>query len=195
MIIILYIFKVLKRINLYDSKKGLKMKELLEKSVRGKTEYYYDSEGRLVWKKIHISNGGKNNKVLETWYYYNHHGELIETKQFTSYIKKPEPIEYCLWEGYNSFNMGELLGSGYDDTIIYSDLLHDALLDALSTLKPREADVVCMHHALNGGREYSFTEIGKKYDISGSCASQIYHRALRKMSQPIISKKIKDFIY
>lgn len=72
--------------------------------------------------------------------------------------------------------------------------LSKALRDALDSLTEREARVLCMRHGLWNGRDMSLEEIGKEFDITRERVRQIEEKALRKISHPSRSKRLKSFL-
>jgi RNA polymerase primary sigma factor len=60
----------------------------------------------------------------------------------------------------------------------------EAARDLLSTLTPREAEVLRLRFGLDGGREWTLSEIGESFDLTRERIRQIESQALRKLRMP-----------
>ncbi len=79
------------------------------------------------------------------------------------------------------------------DSASYS-LLREQLCAILHTLTPREEQVIKLRFGLEDGRPRTLEEVGKKFEITRERIRQIEAKALRKLRNPVRSKKIKDFL-
>lgn len=68
-----------------------------------------------------------------------------------------------------------------------------ALLTALDSLSPKEANVIRLRTGFDDGQSLTLEEIGSVYGVSRERIRQIEAKALRKLSHPIRAKKLKDF--
>ena len=77
-------------------------------------------------------------------------------------------------------------------------LLHDSLkkeIDrALSTLTPRESDVVRLFFGLEGKPAMTLEEIGEKFDLTRERVRQIKEKAIRRLKQQSRSKQLKSYL-
>ena len=76
-----------------------------------------------------------------------------------------------------------------DDT-----MLHEQLEEVLTTLTPREEQVLRMRFGLVDGKAHTLEEVGKEFDVTRERIRQIESKALRKLRHPSRSKKLKDFL-
>jgi len=100
---------------------------------------------------------------------------------------------------------------GGDDEITLSELLEDdpryspegevikqalqeQVQDLLTCLTERERDVLRWRYGLDGGREHSQVEIGKKIGLSHEAVRQIEFRALRKLEQPSFALGLNEYL-
>lgn len=100
---------------------------------------------------------------------------------------------------------------GGDDEISLSDVLEDdpvyspervviaqtlqaQVQDLLNCLTPREKRVLELRYGLDGGREHSLTEAGRKLGLSHEAVRQVEFRALRKLDHPSRSRMLQDFL-
>ena len=73
-------------------------------------------------------------------------------------------------------------------------LLKEQLGAVLETLSEREAKVLRLRFGLDDGRARTLEEVGKEFDVTRDRIRQIEAKALRKLSHPSRSKKLKDFL-
>src|SRR5690606_27446274 len=77
-------------------------------------------------------------------------------------------------------------------------LLHDSLKKeierALSTLTPRESDVVRLFFGLEGKPAMTLEEIGEKFDLTRERVRQIKEKAIRRLKQQSRSKQLKTYL-
>ena len=73
-------------------------------------------------------------------------------------------------------------------------LLREQLEEVLSTLTPREEQVLRMRFGLTGGKPHTLEEVGKEFDVTRERIRQIESKALRKLRHPSRSKKLRDFL-
>ena len=73
-------------------------------------------------------------------------------------------------------------------------LLREQLEEVLSTLTPREEQVLRMRFGLTDGKAHTLEEVGKEFDVTRERIRQIESKALRKLRHPSRSKKLRDFL-
>ena len=73
-------------------------------------------------------------------------------------------------------------------------LLREQLEEVLSTLTPREEQVLRMRCGLTDGKPHTLEEVGKEFDVTRERIRQIESKALRKLRHPSRSKKLRDFL-
>lgn len=97
----------------------------------------------------------------------------------------------------NSSSMYEVLQSE-DITSPENDLLKDSLKReierVLTTLTPREADVVKLYYGLNGEHAMTLEEIGEKFDLTRERVRQIKEKAIRRLKHTTRSKILKTYL-
>ncbi|NLN98616.1 MAG: RNA polymerase sigma factor RpoD [Eubacteriaceae bacterium] len=75
-----------------------------------------------------------------------------------------------------------------------SALLKEQLVEVLSTLTDREAEVLRLRFGLDDGRARTLEEVGKRFKVTRERIRQIEAKALRKLRHPSRSKKLKDYL-
>jgi len=94
-------------------------------------------------------------------------------------------------------NMYDVLRSDESSTP-ESQLLYESLkkeIDrAISTLTPREADVVRLYFGLNSKHPMTLEEIGEKFDLTRERVRQIKEKAIRRLKHTSRSKILKTYL-
>ena len=79
-----------------------------------------------------------------------------------------------------------------------TELLYDSLrkeIDrAVSTLTPREADVIRLYFGLGGSHPMTLEEIGEKFDLTRERVRQIKEKAIRRLKHASRSKILKTYL-
>ena len=73
-------------------------------------------------------------------------------------------------------------------------MLKEQLEDVLSTLTDREQKVLRLRFGLDDGRARTLEEVGKEFNVTRERIRQIEAKALRKLRNPVRSKRIRDFL-
>jgi len=94
-------------------------------------------------------------------------------------------------------NMYDVLRNN-DSSTPETNLLYDSLrkeIDrAISTLTPRESDVVRYYFGLNGEHALTLEEIGEKFDLTRERVRQIKEKAIRRLKHTSRSKILKTYL-
>lgn len=75
-----------------------------------------------------------------------------------------------------------------------NEILKEEIKSVLSTLQPREQQVLELRFGLIDGTSYTLEEVGKKFNVTRERIRQIEAKALRKLRHPSRAKKLKDFL-
>ncbi len=79
-----------------------------------------------------------------------------------------------------------------------TELIHESLRKeierAISTLTPREADVVRLYFGLNGYQPMTLEEIGEKFDLTRERVRQIKEKAIRRLKHTSRCKILKSYL-
>ena len=73
-------------------------------------------------------------------------------------------------------------------------LLHEQLMEVLTTLTEREQKVLRLRFGLDDGRPRTLEEVGREFKVTRERIRQIEAKALRKLRHPSRSKKLKDYL-
>ena len=119
-----------------------------------------------------------------------------KVREISKISQEPVSLETPIGEEEDS-HLGDFIPD--DDAPAPSDaasfvLLKEQLNDVLSTLTPREAQVLKLRFGLDDGRQRTLEEVGKEFEVTRERIRQIEAKALRKLRHPSRSKKLKDFL-
>ncbi len=84
-------------------------------------------------------------------------------------------------------------GTSPDDEIL-SESLKEEIERSLSTLSPREAEVVKLYFGIDQRYPLTLEEIGEKFDLTRERVRQVKEKALRKLKQRSRSRLLKDYL-
>ena len=74
------------------------------------------------------------------------------------------------------------------------ELLREDLAEVLSSLSPRERDVLRLRFGMDDGRQRTLEEVGQLFGVTRERIRQIEAKALRKLRHPNRSKKLNEYI-
>lgn len=80
------------------------------------------------------------------------------------------------------------------ERVVMVKTLKAQVQDLLTYLTPRERKVLQLRYGLDGGKEHSLTEAGRKLGLSHEAVRQVEFRALRKLDHPSRSRMLQDFL-
>jgi RNA polymerase primary sigma factor len=80
------------------------------------------------------------------------------------------------------------------ETGLLYDSLRKEINRAISTLTPREADVVKLYFGLDGAHPMTLEEIGEKFDLTRERVRQIKEKAIRRLKHTSRSKILKTYL-
>jgi RNA polymerase primary sigma factor len=80
------------------------------------------------------------------------------------------------------------------ETGLIYDSLRKEISRAISTLTPRESDVVRLYFGLDGAHPMTLEEIGEKFDLTRERVRQIKEKAIRRLKHTSRSKILKTYL-
>ncbi|MCS6968934.1 MAG: RNA polymerase sigma factor RpoD/SigA [Cytophagales bacterium] len=80
------------------------------------------------------------------------------------------------------------------DVSLMNDSLRKEVQRALSTLTPREADIITLYFGLNGENALTLEEIGEKFDLTRERVRQIKEKAIRRLRHTYRCKTLKTYL-
>lgn len=76
---------------------------------------------------------------------------------------------------------------------VAASMIKDALLDALGSLTPREADVIRLRTGFDNNEPLTLEEVGTIYGVTRERIRQIEANALKKLRYPNKTKELDEF--
>jgi RNA polymerase primary sigma factor len=124
------------------------------------------------------------------------HMDAARVEEIMKIAQEPVSLETPIGEEEDS-HLGDFIqddeASQPSEEASYT-LLREQLEEVLSTLTPREEQVLRMRFGLKDGKPHTLEEVGKEFDVTRERIRQIESKALRKLRHPSRSKKLRDFL-
>lgn len=83
-----------------------------------------------------------------------------------------------------------------DDTVeetMTHHLLRKELARSLAALSPREKDIIMLYFGIGHSMSYTLDDIGARFDLTRERVRQIKERALRKLKDPAVTRRLREF--
>lgn len=80
------------------------------------------------------------------------------------------------------------------ETKLLYDSLRKEINRAISTLTPRESDIIRLYFGLDGAHPMTLEEIGEKFDLTRERVRQIKEKAIRRLKHTSRSKILKTYL-
>ena len=122
--------------------------------------------------------------------------ELSKVEEILKIAQEPVSLETPIGEEEDS-HLGDFIqdeDASQPAEAASFTLLREQLEDVLSTLAPREEQVLRLRFGLTDGKAHTLEEVGKEFDVTRERIRQIESKALRKLRHPSRSKKLRDFL-
>ena len=124
--------------------------------------------------------------------------DMTEAKvqEIMQIAREPASLETPIGEEDDS-NLGDFVA---DTNAVTPELnvehvmLSEEIESLLNDLKDREKQVIILRFGLRDGQPRTLEEVGKEFNVTRERIRQIEAKALRKLRNPVRSKKIKDFL-
>jgi RNA polymerase primary sigma factor len=79
-------------------------------------------------------------------------------------------------------------------TSVTQELLREDINEVLSTLTPREQQVLRLRFGLDDGRPRTLEEVGQEFGVTRERIRQIEAKALRKLRHPNRNRRLREYI-
>ena len=134
-------------------------------------------------------------KTLEEKGYPMTEDQVIECIQLREYVMGCTSLDMPVNEEGDTF-LGDLIPDEKENPEVLLDriALKSDLMEALSTLTPREEKIIMERFGLDGMGARKLEEIAKDYGLTRERIRQIEQKALRKLRRPSCAKKLKDWL-
>ncbi len=124
--------------------------------------------------------------------------EMSEDKvmEIMQIAREPASLETPIGEEDDS-NLGDFVADSNVVTPegnVESVMLREHIDTLLGDLKERERQVIVLRFGLEDGHPRTLEEVGKEFNVTRERIRQIEAKALRKLRNPVRSKRIRDFL-
>lgn len=124
--------------------------------------------------------------------------EMTEDKvmEIMQIAREPASLETPIGEEDDS-NLGDFVADGNvltPEGNVESVMLREHIDALLGDLKERERQVIVLRFGLEDGHPRTLEEVGKEFNVTRERIRQIEAKALRKLRNPVRSKRIRDFL-
>ena len=124
--------------------------------------------------------------------------EMTEEKvmEIMQIAREPASLETPIGEEDDS-NLGDFVADANvvsPEGNVESVMLREHIDSLLSELKERERQVILLRFGLEDGHPRTLEEVGKEFKVTRERIRQIEAKALRKLRNPVRSKRIRDFL-
>ena len=124
--------------------------------------------------------------------------EMSEDKvmEIMQIAREPASLETPIGEEDDS-NLGDFVADSNVVTPegnVESVMLREHIDALLGDLKERERQVIVLRFGLEDGHPRTLEEVGKEFNVTRESIRQIEAKALRKLRNPVRSKRIRDFL-
>ena len=119
--------------------------------------------------------------------------KVIEIMQIA---REPASLETPIGEEDDS-NLGDFVADNNTlspEGSVESVMLREHIDTLLEDLKERERQVIVLRFGLEDGHPRTLEEVGKEFNVTRERIRQIEAKALRKLRNPVRSKRIRDFL-
>lgn len=124
--------------------------------------------------------------------------EMTEDKvmEIMQIAREPASLETPIGEEDDS-NLGDFVADSNvltPEGNVESVMLREHIDALLGDLKERERQVIVLRFGLEDGHPRTLEEVGKEFNVTRERIRQIEAKALRKLRNPVRSKRIRDFL-
>lgn len=124
--------------------------------------------------------------------------EMTEDKvmEIMQIAREPASLETPIGEEDDS-NLGDFVADNNvltPEGNVESVMLREHIDALLGDLKERERQVIVLRFGLEDGHPRTLEEVGKEFNVTRERIRQIEAKALRKLRNPVRSKRIRDFL-
>ncbi len=124
--------------------------------------------------------------------------EMTEEKvmEIMQIAREPASLETPIGEEDDS-NLGDFVADNNvltPEENVESVMLREQIDTLLGDLKERERQVIVLRFGLEDGHPRTLEEVGKEFNVTRERIRQIEAKALRKLRNPVRSKRIRDFL-